>query len=217
MFSKRRRPGEAPFRPPAWLSGTTELDEATAAGAKMAGLDRTISATEAKEACEASAELSLNDLLGAMGVVDSSSGVEESKGETTTTTAGATTTSVRDVEAAAQARAEAEMAAASIRAVAPADRFKAAYYRDKFGIVSGPGGSSDDERLRLRVVRTYIEGLLWTYHYYYNGVASWQWFYPFHYAPMCSDLTNLLKVGGDITFDVGMHAGDIQCINERQC
>ncbi|KAL1920326.1 uncharacterized protein VTP21DRAFT_1472 [Calcarisporiella thermophila] len=51
------------------------------------------------------------------------------------------------------------------------------------------------------IVKAYLEGLQWVLHYYYNGVASWGWFYPFHFSPKISDLRNLDRF--EISFDYG--------------
>jgi 5'-3' exoribonuclease 2 len=66
------------------------------------------------------------------------------------------------------------------------DGFKDRYYKSKFG----PERGSDPE-FRRTMFAAYIEGLLWVFHYYYKGVASWRWFYPQHYAPFASDLVDV--------------------------
>lgn len=73
--------------------------------------------------------------------------------------------------------------------------WKKAYYRNKFKINYDTPGAVNAVR------NSYIEGLQWVLHYYYTGVASWSWFFPYHYAPMISDLVDLHEV--PIHFELG--------------
>ncbi|KAI8449939.1 hypothetical protein BY996DRAFT_4532547, partial [Phakopsora pachyrhizi] len=41
------------------------------------------------------------------------------------------------------------------------------------------------------LTHSYIQGLQWVLHYYYDGVASWSWFYPYHYSPKIPDLNHI--------------------------
>ncbi|KAG7370128.1 proteasome subunit beta [Nitzschia inconspicua] len=72
---------------------------------------------------------------------------------------------------------------------------KGRYYYDKFQFTPFDA----DKHLALR--RAYIEGLVWNLSYYYEGCISWEWYYPYHYGPMLSDLVNLDEILEDISFD----------------
>ena len=75
--------------------------------------------------------------------------------------------------------------------------FKDRYYEEKLGIKDPVQRGAVVRQL----VRAYVEGLVRVMRYYYDGVASWTWYYPFHYAPFASDLVGI----GDmkIEFEVG--------------
>lgn len=58
--------------------------------------------------------------------------------------------------------------------------WKQKYYTEKFG-----WGLENDEEMR-KLTENYVQGLQWVLYYYYRGIASWPWFYGYHYSPMIS-------------------------------
>ncbi|GAX09715.1 5'-3' exoribonuclease 1 [Fistulifera solaris] len=72
---------------------------------------------------------------------------------------------------------------------------KGRYYYDKFGF------SPFDAEKHVALRKAYIEGLVWNLKYYYEGCVSWEWYYPYHYGPMLSDLVGLEKILKDISFE----------------
>lgn len=75
------------------------------------------------------------------------------------------------------------------------DGFKDRYYESKFDV------SPDNLAFRNNVALQYVRGLCWVLRYYYQGCASWKWYFPYHYAPFASDFIN---IGGLSTeFEIG--------------
>ncbi|KAL8953774.1 MAG: hypothetical protein Q9222_000391 [Ikaeria aurantiellina] len=59
-----------------------------------------------------------------------------------------------------------------------------------------------DNKVEMRkLTENYVQGLQWVLFYYYRGVASWPWFYGYHYSPMISDVKKGL--GADMNFQLG--------------
>ncbi|CCF57603.1 hypothetical protein KAFR_0C06110 [Kazachstania africana CBS 2517] len=74
--------------------------------------------------------------------------------------------------------------------------YRERYYTEKFHI------SKDEiEIVRRDMVRSYVEGVSWVLRYYYQGCASWNWYYPFHYAPFASDFFDIKDI--KVEFDLG--------------
>uniref|UniRef100_A0A8C3AX42 5'-3' exoribonuclease 1 n=1 Tax=Cyclopterus lumpus TaxID=8103 RepID=A0A8C3AX42_CYCLU len=73
-------------------------------------------------------------------------------------------------------------------------QYKRTYYMTKMGV----DVVSDD--FLAKQAKCYVEGIQWILHYYYHGVQSWSWYYPYHYAPFLSDIKNIS--GLKLTFDL---------------
>lgn len=85
------------------------------------------------------------------------------------------------------------------------DGWKARYYEQKFGL-SDP---EDQAALVADLRRCYVEGLCWVMRYYFDGVASWRWFYPYHYAPFASDLTAISQLKARYLAKMARFVGDV--------
>lgn len=69
------------------------------------------------------------------------------------------------------------------------------YYEQKFG------KDPQDVEFRHKVARAYVEGLAWVLLYYFQGCPSWDWYYPYHYAPFAADFVGIADM--KINFEKG--------------
>lgn len=75
------------------------------------------------------------------------------------------------------------------------DGYADRYYQQKFH------KDAADVKFRHEVARAYAEGLAWVLLYYFQGCPSWDWFYPYHYAPFAADFKEMAEL--DIIFEKG--------------
>ncbi|EFO19268.2 hypothetical protein LOAG_09226 [Loa loa] len=68
------------------------------------------------------------------------------------------------------------------------------YYNDKMKY-----SNISKEELREQA-EGYIRAIQWNLHYYYHGCCSWSWFYPHHYAPYISDVSDFAEM--EMNFDL---------------
>ena len=82
-------------------------------------------------------------------------------------------------------------------------KYKSDYYNEKLEMNEengGGGGVVSDEFLRKQS-QEYIKAIQWILHYYYDGVCSWSWYYPQHYAPYISDIKDISDL--KLQFELG--------------
>jgi 5'-3' exoribonuclease 2 len=79
--------------------------------------------------------------------------------------------------------------------------YRQRYYQTKFQASTG----EEIDQIRREVVRCYLEGISWVLLYYYQGCPSWNWYFPYHYAPFAADFTDIDSIVGEegITFKLG--------------
>lgn len=75
------------------------------------------------------------------------------------------------------------------------EEWKNNYYKSKFN------WTTSDDQMMTKLTENYVQGLQWVLFYYYQGVASWPWYYQYHYSPMISDVKRGLKA--NMKFDLG--------------
>ena len=65
------------------------------------------------------------------------------------------------------------------------DKFRG--WKNKYYTTKYDWGLDNEEEMR-KLTENYVQGLQWVLYYYYQGVASWPWFYGYHYSPMISGM-----------------------------
>lgn len=59
----------------------------------------------------------------------------------------------------------------------------------------------------------YVRAIQWNLNYYYNGVCSWSWYYPHHYAPYISDIKDFSNL--KLEYDLGKPFQPFEQVNNH--
>jgi 5'-3' exonuclease len=65
------------------------------------------------------------------------------------------------------------------------------YYETKLGWSPAKTDRQTTLRNRRAHVRDYLEGLHWVLNYYHKGCPSWDWYFPYLYSPLSTDIVNI--------------------------
>jgi 5'-3' exonuclease len=71
------------------------------------------------------------------------------------------------------------------------EEYRKEYYKIKMNCLT----ETDIEKACFQ----YIEGMQWVLTYYTEGVSCWKWYYPYQYAPFCSDISKSLEKYRSVT------------------
>lgn len=77
--------------------------------------------------------------------------------------------------------------------------YRDAYYVEKFG----PENGLSNKKFHTKLAHDFLDGIVWTLTYYYKGCPSWEWFYPYHYAPFLEEIARHLSDWKAPKFTIG--------------
>ena len=67
------------------------------------------------------------------------------------------------------------------------ESWKHRYYEHHFHV------SSDQKDLRDDLAKEFLQGVVWTFRYYFKGCCSWSWKFPYPHAPFMSDIFSYVE------------------------
>jgi 5'-3' exonuclease len=73
----------------------------------------------------------------------------------------------------------------------PKMSWKAQYYTSLFGL--DPNNIAEYNKMRQHIATEYLKSFMFTNIYYFDGIPSWTWYYPYYAPPCASDLVFALK------------------------
>jgi len=90
------------------------------------------------------------------------------------------------------------------------EKYRKNYYK-KVGI------NSDNKKQVSDFCKNYIQGLEWVYYYYHNEPINWQWYYPYHYSPLVTDLVEYLTSTSKLSRVSNKKFGPIKPFEQLLC